>query len=174
MGTKLMAGTARVNITPPVGYHLPGSFEYRLSEAIADDLYANVLVMDDGVEEIALVSIDTLIVPKKFPFPVYETILEKTGIEHTFMVATHTHTGVSMGKESHIDEPYTDFYDGFTDRVWNDIVEAVCEARRKKQNAQMGACSRNNKEFLHNRRFEGPDGMVYCLRANIENEKQMM
>jgi len=148
---------------------MPGGFHYRPCEKIADDIFANVLVLNDGEKDVLIISLDVCKPPDDFPFPVYEEIYAKTGIkkENIYMVATHTHSSVSIGEKAFSDssEPNDDSYKV---GVWNGIINAVCEAAQKRQNAKIGVCSRDNKEFLHNRRFEAPDGTAVQNWAHFE------
>ena len=57
----IKAGISEVNITPPVGVSMCG-FAARggPSEAIHDELYARVLVLDDGKTQVAIVGADVI------------------------------------------------------------------------------------------------------------------
>ena len=168
MSTQLRAGSASVKFTPSMNMHLLGSFERRPCERIADDPYAHVLMIEDGTKEIALISVDVCMLPCNYPFPVFKAISEKTGIDenYIFVSATHTHTSVTLDIKQAPEN--VDFITG----VWQDIVTAVAKAQSNKKNVRIGACSRANKEFLHNRRFEGPDGMTVQNWADNETLKQ--
>jgi neutral ceramidase len=56
----LKAGTAQVNITPPLGTDLVGQWVARKSVGVNDELFANALVLDDEKTRIAFVSCDVL------------------------------------------------------------------------------------------------------------------
>ncbi|HEX40762.1 MAG TPA: hypothetical protein ENN81_01710, partial [Phycisphaerales bacterium] len=51
----LKAGFAKVNITPPIGIPLIGSYG-KPSESVLDDLYVRAMVLDDGHTTVAIVS----------------------------------------------------------------------------------------------------------------------
>ena len=53
----LRGGCAKVNITPPVGIPLIGSYG-KPSDDILDELYAKAMVLDDGQNTVAIVSAD--------------------------------------------------------------------------------------------------------------------
>ncbi len=84
MAKTFKAGVARVNVTPPAGNWMAGyppelgqveefpdnikGFVGRKKPSVGahDPLWAKALVFDNGDERVAIVSIDTLIVTKKF------------------------------------------------------------------------------------------------------------
>ncbi len=76
----LKGGCAKVNITPPLGIPLIGSYG-KPSDDILDELYAKALVLNDGSTTIAIVSVDLLYVPlEEVTNPIREIIKEKIGI----------------------------------------------------------------------------------------------
>lgn len=89
--SKLRAGLARVEITPPLG-HPMGGYASRKEGAAArhDPLYATVLVLDDGANSLALVTCDL----RSFVSQrVVDEAREKHGIRHTILSSSHTHSG---------------------------------------------------------------------------------
>jgi hypothetical protein len=95
LGHKLRAGCSKVNITPPVGVKLIGSYG-KPSDSILDELYAKALVLNDGKTTLAIVSVDLLYSPlEEITNPVRDIIKEKTGIpaQNVLVCATHTHSG---------------------------------------------------------------------------------
>ena len=47
MTSNILAGVYRANVTPPVGGPIAGGFDETLSDEIADELFANALVLAD-------------------------------------------------------------------------------------------------------------------------------
>ncbi len=91
----LKGGCAKVNITPPLGIPLIGSYG-KPSDDVLDELYAKALVLNDGRTTLAIVSVDLLYVPlEEVTNPIREIIEEKIGIpgRNVFICATHTHSG---------------------------------------------------------------------------------
>src|SRR5450432_741014 len=94
----LKAGVGRVNVTPPVGAWMAGyppelgqveefpdnikGFVGRKkpSTGAHDPLWAKALVLDNGTERIAIVSIDTLVVTKAFTDSVRAAAEKRFGI----------------------------------------------------------------------------------------------
>src|SRR6218665_1793066 len=56
----LQAGAARADITPPLGSDMPAWA--RKADGVHDPLYARALVLDDGTERIAIVSLDACMI----------------------------------------------------------------------------------------------------------------
>ena len=77
---SLRGGCAKVNITPPLGIPLIGSYG-KPSDDIIEELYAKALVLNDGRTTIAIVSVDLLYVPlEEVTNPIREIIEEEIGI----------------------------------------------------------------------------------------------
>jgi neutral ceramidase len=92
----LQAGVSRINITPPIGIPLEGyPHRSRVSEGIHDELYAKTLVLDDGNEKIAIVTVDLVAVDARFTAKVRELTEAMTDLkgEHIMLAASHTHSG---------------------------------------------------------------------------------
>ena len=90
----LKAGSAQVNITPPVGMTLVGQWVARKSTGVHDELFANALVLDDGKTRLALVSCDVLSIGNTTKRAIRDIIGRETDMDpdHVFLCATHTHT----------------------------------------------------------------------------------
>ena len=92
---ELKAGAAKVEITPPTGYAMwgYGSRHDQPSEGVLDALHARALVLAAGPEKIALVSLDLGRAPPRQSTAAVRAKLKDAGIEHVFLVASHTHHG---------------------------------------------------------------------------------
>ncbi|MDY7010742.1 MAG: neutral/alkaline non-lysosomal ceramidase N-terminal domain-containing protein [Planctomycetota bacterium] len=94
-GRRLLAGAARVDITP-AGSVIMRGFGRRKSTGIHDRLYVRALVLDNGNEKLALISWDKLHINgfKKIA-QVRSEINKRTGIpeENILIGCTHTHSG---------------------------------------------------------------------------------
>jgi neutral ceramidase len=94
---KLMAGVGKADITPPVGTPLAG-YGGRLgrpSTGVHDPTEARALVIDNGAEKIAFVSVDHLGFDHGMVERVRELAAKGTGIapDHIFVMSSHTHSG---------------------------------------------------------------------------------
>jgi dienelactone hydrolase len=93
------AGAATVDITPQV---LPviinGGMAERTADKVVDPLHARCLVLDDGTTRIALVVVDSCMLPRDLLDQAKAMASQATGIlpEHILISATHTHSAPSV------------------------------------------------------------------------------
>ena len=92
---SLSVGAAEVDITPPVGARLAGYFNERLATGTHDPLHAKALVLQQGVQAVALVSCDLV----GFSLAVttnaraQASVLTGIPVSNIVVCATHSHTG---------------------------------------------------------------------------------
>jgi neutral/alkaline ceramidase-like enzyme len=95
--TKLMAGVAKSDITPALGTPLAGygARMARPSTGVHDPTEARALVIDNGTEKIALVSVDHLGFDHGMVDRIRGIACEPTHIlpDHIFVMSSHTHSG---------------------------------------------------------------------------------
>lgn len=91
----LSAGTAKTVITPPIGYRM-GQWGLRQgrSKGVYRDLYARSLVLDDGENRLAIVSLEVCGIPKQTMQEIQRKVSGLTGIpaESLLVNSTHNHT----------------------------------------------------------------------------------
>ena len=94
-GSRLQAGIAVVDITPPIPFRMSGYFYERLSTGTKDPLQAKAIVFQQGDESAALVFCDLIGVPLTVIYRARRQASEATGIpvDHIAVAATHSHTG---------------------------------------------------------------------------------
>lgn len=168
---SLQAGTARIDITPPVPYRMSGYFHERLSTGIHDPLLAKALVLRQGDRRAALVFCDLIGFQASFTANVRTQIERQTGIpqEHIAIIATHSHTGplyfgrlrdkfhdqaiAATGEDSleRIDYPKQ-----LADR----LVEAVRQADAAVEPIKLASGVGRQDTLAFNRRFHMKDGTV--------------
>src|SRR5438132_829104 len=93
---ELKAGAANTDITPPNGYPMwgYGARHDAASVGVHDPLQARALVLAAGNERIALVSLDLGRAPtRQSTAAIRARVKEAVGIEHFFLVGSHTHHG---------------------------------------------------------------------------------
>lgn len=137
---KLLAGAGKADITPPTGTPLAG-YGGRLGKAstgVHDPCEARALIIDNGVEKIAFVSVDHLGYDHAMIERVRAQAADKAGLapERIFVMSSHTHSGggaylepfpILAGK---FDPKIRDFY---SDRA----AEAVIAAARTMRPARL-------------------------------------
>ena len=92
----LLAGAARVDITPPTGYPMWGYAARRdeTSLGVRDPLLARAVVLAVGDVRVAFVSLDLGRPPTRASVQrIRQRTKEAAGVEHFFLVASHTHHG---------------------------------------------------------------------------------
>src|SRR5215813_14543348 len=95
--SKLMAGVAKSDITPAVGTPLAG-YGARMakpSTGVHDPTEARALIIDNGTEKIAFVSVDHLGFDHGMVERIRGIACEQTHIlpDHIFVMSSHTHSG---------------------------------------------------------------------------------
>lgn len=92
-----MAGVGRSDITPPVGTPLAG-YGARLSKpsvGVHDPTEARALIIDNGAEKIAFLTVDHLGFDHAMVERIRERVGKATGLapDHLFVMSSHTHSG---------------------------------------------------------------------------------
>lgn len=135
----LRIGTAKIEITPPVGFPL-AAYGARISTGVHDPIVARALAISDGGETVVLVSVELLAVTDDFFNSVSQKIRAAIPLpeDHLLIAATHTHSGPgSLGKrfwESLAAGPYND---GIFDITTTRVAQAAIRAYRGLQPANV-------------------------------------
>ncbi|NUQ62543.1 MAG: hypothetical protein HUU20_08645 [Pirellulales bacterium] len=96
----LQAGAAIVDITPrEFPAIVSGGFLERTADSVQDPLYARSLVLDDGKTRVAMVVVDSLMMPRDVVDDAKRQAEKATGIraDRMLVAATHTHSAPSVG-----------------------------------------------------------------------------
>ncbi|HHW49763.1 MAG TPA: hypothetical protein GXX14_14260 [Clostridiaceae bacterium] len=167
MERKLLAGTWKTNITPPLGIALPGGFTERRAQEIQDELYSNAIVIDDGNREIALVSVDVCVIHNNICKDIYRLIEAGCNIkeENILLAATHTHNGPKLGD---IFVGVEDTWEEYVENFKKCVASSVIMARKRKKPVKIGAAFGINDRYVFNRRLKKPDGSVVMNFAEKE------
>lgn len=162
----LKAGCAKVNITPPLGIPLIGSYG-KPSDDVLDELYAKSLVLDDGTNTIAIISADLLYTPlEEIAGPVRKIITEKTRIpeQNILVCATHTHSGPEVFTKSKFrtegDTPPSAIDRYYLDTLVKKIAGSALIAYKDMRQVNIGAAKGHVPEIVYNRRPKNNDGLV--------------
>ena len=164
----MKAGIAQRDITAPVGSRLAG--HTRHSTGMHDPLFARVLILEDGTTTVAIVCLDIVMADFAFCDRVRETIRKQTGIEHTFINTTHTHSAPWAILEQQPvftddDEP---FERDWLENLMKVIPEAVSEAKGKLVEVTLST-GRAPAMVGYNRRLEvnGEMAMADNVRGDV-------
>jgi neutral ceramidase len=162
---QLKGGTARVDITPPVGAWLSGyGSRNKPSEGMLDPLYAKALVLENGQSKIAIVSADLLWVPLKMTNEIRQRVQEKLGIppQNVMICGTHTHFAPKIDRiakdwpdaaAAQIDESYIQV-------LKKKIFDSIMLADKDSRQVRLGVAKGQISEIVYNRRTKKPDGTV--------------
>ncbi len=148
---RLVAGAHAVDITPtefPVIVN--GGFLERTADKVNDRLHARCLVLGSGDERVAIVVVDSCVLPRELLDEAKELASKSTGIatDHMMISATHTHSAPSaMGCLG------TDADTAYAAKLPAWIAECITTAARKLAPARIGWTTANDPEHTHCRRW---------------------
>ena len=160
----LRAGAAASDITPPLGENVVGGFAPFPAEHIHDRLHARSLVLDNGVNRIAIVICDSLGIKRDVYDEARQRIEKETEIDGSqiLFAATHTHSATPAASEK------------YRPQLIDGIVNAVKKAESALQPARIGWGSVDEPSEVFNRRWfvsnpelaRNPFGGVDKVRMN--------
>ncbi|MGB2862500.1 MAG: neutral/alkaline non-lysosomal ceramidase N-terminal domain-containing protein [Sedimentisphaerales bacterium] len=161
----LKGGCAKVNITPPVGAWLSGyGGRDKPSDGIVDELYARALVLDNGSNSVAIISVDLLWVPLQMTNRVRGILKDKIGIpeQNILICATHTHFGPKIYTETKIGPEVSDntVDSSYVQILVKKITDSAFLAHKRMENVKIGAVKGDIPEIVYNRRPTRADGSV--------------
>jgi len=132
----LRAGAFAINVSPlkyPV--IINGGMTERTADKLNDPIHARCLVLDDGTTKVALVVVDSCMMPRDLLDEAKEMASRATGIatSHMLISATHTHSAPSVhgALGSDKDEDYARF-------LAPQIAKGIVEAHSRLQPARIG------------------------------------
>lgn len=147
----LRAGAARVDVTPerfPVISNC--MFLERMAESAQARLHAKALVLEEGATRVAIVVVDTCMMPRELIDRAKEAARAKTGIpaDRMLISATHTHSApAAMGCLG------SDAQAGYDSFLVQRIVEAIERAAARLTPARAGWAVVDDYEDTHCRRW---------------------
>lgn len=161
----LKAGTAKLDVTPPVGARMAG-FAGRVfpSLAVHDPLYARALVLDDGERRAGLVALDLIGISENGVAQVREAASGSAGIaaEGLLLAGSHTHSGPAFRD----DGTFTDQERAYWDELPAKLAGLVETAAASLAPARLGMASGWSAIGI-NRREVTPDGTVVLGRNHF-------
>lgn len=169
---NLRIGAFAANITP-ISYPVivNGMFEERTADRDVDPLFARAFVLDDGATRIAMVVVDSCMLPRELLDEAKERAAKLTGIavDHILISATHTHSAPSsMGLlGSRADPQYPTF-------LIPHLVRAIQHANERLAPAQIGFAKVRAANYTYCRRYIRRPDRVFAdpfgkltVRANM-------
>ncbi|MCI0418805.1 MAG: hypothetical protein L0387_06165 [Acidobacteria bacterium] len=154
---QFRAGAATSNITPWLGISSNGGMQDRVPQHVHDELHARALVLDDGQTRLALVTVDSCMVPRQIFDTARKLVHQHTGlpIENMLMSATHTHTAGTAAPvfQSEADPEYQLF-------LTRKIADAVRIALYNMEPARVGWGVGQVPQHVFNRRWKMKPGTI--------------
>jgi hypothetical protein len=153
---ELLAGAAKVDITPPTGGPLWGyaARHDTPSDGVLDPLFARAVVLSVGKTRVAFVSLDLGRAPsRQSTANIRKQVKEAAGVGHVYLVGSHTHNGPVLELEDWPDpkKPY-----GRT--LETKITGIIKEAAEKLRPARLGIAAKavGWNRNRHSRREDRP------------------
>lgn len=152
------AGTAASVVTPPTGAPLLGTIQR--STGVHDDLYARALVLEDGNQSVALVSLDLIGMDFVLSDQIRAEIKSSAGISLSLIHCTHNHSAPftipwSVLGPRWLASPGKNWRDGLPRR----IAELVVQAKKSAEEVTLSS-GRAPVQIGSNRRLRTPEGVV--------------
>jgi hypothetical protein len=166
---ELRAGAARGDITPPTGYAMWGyaARKDQPSLGVRDPLRARALVLAAGEKRLALVSLDLGRAPARDSTAAIRRRVKAAGIEHVFLVASHTHHGPVLEMDD-----WPTGKNSYVRQLEQKIGDVILDAAKNLKPARLGVASKQvtlNRN-RHSKRADKPvDRELLVLR--VEDEK---
>jgi neutral ceramidase len=162
---ELQAGAAVADITPPIGGRMAGYGDrlFAVSEGVHDPLTARALVLTDGEDSAAIVTLDLIGYPKEHVAKVKEGVRARTGIAEVTLFSSHTHSGPEHDPEWPSKEK------PWIDETTQKLIDLVATAQSTLAPVTYGAGKGETREG-HNRRKVAPDGSVTMFWRNEARE----
>ncbi|MBN2089999.1 neutral/alkaline non-lysosomal ceramidase N-terminal domain-containing protein [candidate division KSB1 bacterium] len=150
------AGFSKISVTPGLGVPLAGYADRNglPNHGVHDSLFASTLAIKSGSQEVLLVGIDALIVPRKLAEAVMAVVGPKTGFKRYQILfgATHTHSGPGAWQKGWLAQKFAGNYDDKTFQfLTRQISQSIIEAYENLSSAKIGFSSINLPEFTKNR-----------------------
>lgn len=171
-GDGIQAGAAVVDITPPVGHALWGYAKRHdtPSDGILDPLRARALVLSVGDDRIALVSLDLGRPPtRRSTETIRAKVKEAVGIEHLFLVASHTHHGPVIELDN-----WPTQQNSYVRQLEDKIAAVIIQAAKASKPARLGIATKQTalNRNRHSKLADKPvDRDLLVLRVEDQSGK---
>jgi neutral ceramidase len=168
---QFRAGAATSNVTPWLGVSINGGFQDHIATNVHDELHARCIVLDDSQTRLALVVVDSCMVPREIFDEARRLASRSTGIPVSNMVmsATHTHSAPAATPlfQSDPDANYQNF-------LARRIADAVWRAANNVAPARIAWGAASVPEQVFNRRWFMKPGAVLRDPFNSTNDRVKM
>ncbi len=157
MADSLLAGGAKVAITPPMGSAFQSSRADLRVESVYHDLYATAVVLSDGEQKVAIVGLDVLGLDAPLVNAVRARAEQQTGIPgaHVLINASHSHFGpaILQALPDEIDQ-------GYYRSLVQSLADAVTRADAALEPVAMRAGDAEGTFAINRRRMENGEAQL--------------
>jgi len=164
----MIAGAAKVDITPPVGVTLGGfAGRYKPSEGIHDQMNAKAIYLQADDITVLLIAVDILNLTDGIVQEVRRALSKKLGIQEgaIMLAATHTHSGPALLPDI-TSEVEPELNRSYMEELPSLLTEAGEKAHEKSERAS-AKWGVGRAEITYNRRTEGgpvdPQVVALCI-----------
>ncbi|HKZ36393.1 MAG TPA: neutral/alkaline non-lysosomal ceramidase N-terminal domain-containing protein [Chryseolinea sp.] len=172
-------GFAKINLTPshPVAFAGYGKRIGKLYESVHDSIYVRSMVIDNGIERVAIVSADLLIIP-----PTVTALLEKElssigfTLDNTYLGATHTHNSIGNWGIGATSILYGSYDDSVVRFIADKIKLSIESATKNMLPSTLKAGSISIPEGVYNRvTDDGPvDPLLRVIEVNRSDSSKLL
>jgi hypothetical protein len=156
--TALHVGFSKVNITPSFKTSTAGYAKRKLQKfnAVHDSIFVRTFVIDNGVQKVAIVSADLLIIPPTVT-ALLKTQLPEIGfsLANTYLGATHSHNSVGHWGEGATRFIYGNYNDSIVHLIADKITESIRLASTNMLPSQLYKSVVSIPEAVSNRLIKG-------------------
>jgi neutral ceramidase len=157
----MKAATTKIDITPPFGTPMGGNVRIdNRSRGIHDDLFCNILILNDGHKKICLLGFDLIGLKYTSCNDIKSEIENVTKIPFSNIViwATHTHSGPDTC--TLLTKGIDELIDKYLDEVKRKVAAGVEEANKNYKEIILKVGSTSVHDLSFNRRLVKKDGSV--------------
>jgi len=175
-GRLLKAGFEERDITPDVGMQMPGNYFPEFVKGFHERCKVRAAVFDDGSMSVALVGVDTVVVPENVVAAARKQIQSRCGIspDAVMIGAAHNHSSGPIGMVQpgqfekapelvrHLAYDDSQMADpGYEAHVIQQIADAVCGAYENRLEAFCGSATGLEDKVAFTRQFHMKNGLTY-------------
>lgn len=163
--SELRAGASSADITPPTGGRMYGygARGVNVSRGVHDPLFAKALVLENGDDRIAIVTLDWGTITEEISTNIRALVTDRVGIENVVCVASHSHSAPQPEPDFPSEEkPYLREAEAA-------IADAIVRATQALEPARI-LVGYGHVEEGFNRRKVLPDGTVEMFWVNRDRE----
>jgi len=157
----MKAATAKINITPPFGTPMGGNVRIdNKSRGIHDDLFCNILILDDSKRKICLLGFDLLGLNYSTCNDIKNEIenVAKMSVQNIVIWTTHTHSGPDTC--SLLNKGINELIDEYLDDVIKKVAKGVAEANKNYKEIILKVGKTSVTDLSFNRRLVKFDSSV--------------